>query len=137
MRPWRWRRAIAKAALASASEAFDESWRTGEDAARLRSWMRDPKALPFDHCPLRPIAGTALAQAVPAPANAIFFSRSDAGILANVVLLGEYVAQLGVDQTGRPAPTIAWLTDPARPNSDPRTTYPELACGVAAETLTA
>lgn len=83
IRPWRWRRAVAKAALATASAAFDEPWRTGDDAARLRHWMRDPKALPHDHCPMRQIAGTALSVAVPAPSNAVFFTRSGSAVVAN------------------------------------------------------
>jgi hypothetical protein len=135
IRPWRWRRAVAKAALATASAAFDEPWRTGGDATRLREWMRDPQALPHDHCPMRPIADTVLAVAVPAPSSAIFFTQSGSAIVANVVLLGEYLFQLEVDDAGREAPSTAWLTDPQRPAGDPTVSYAELTSGWAAAQL--
>jgi nucleotide-binding universal stress UspA family protein len=136
VRPWRWRRAVAKAALACAAEVFDEAWRTGPDAARLREWMRDPKALPYDHCPLRNVSDSIFAHVVPPPSNAVFFTRSEAGgVVANIVLLGTQLAQIVVDSEGRALPTRAWLTDPARPNGDPRMTYAELTSGLAAERL--
>lgn len=68
---------------------------------------------------MRAIAGTAVTIAVPAPSNAVFFTRSGAALVANVVLLGEYLFQLVVDETGRDAPNIAWLTDPRRPRAIP------------------
>lgn len=55
--------------------------------------------------------------------------------MANVVLLGTRLAQIVVDTEGRDVPARAWLTDPARPNGDPRMTYAELASGFAAEQL--
>jgi hypothetical protein len=134
VRPWRWRRAFAKAALACAAEIFDEGWRTGRDAARLRNWMRDPKALAYDHCPLRQVTDSVIGRVVPAPANAVFFRRIASGdIVASIVLLGRYMADLPVDTEGRDVPGQAWLTDPKRPNGDPRTTFAELASGFAAE----
>lgn len=135
VRPWRWRRAIAKAALATASAAFDEQWRLGDDAARLRDWMRDPKALPHAHCPMSPLTGAVLAVAVPAPSNAIFFTRSGFAVVANVVLLGEYLFQLVVDESGRDAPEVAWLTDSRRPTGNSTVTYSELTSGYAAHQL--
>lgn len=134
IRPWRWRRAFAKATLACGAEVFDQTWRTGPDAARLRNWMRDPTALPYDHCPLREISDSIIGQIVPAPANAVFFRRGSGGeIVASIVLLGTYMAEIVVDGEGRDLPGRAWLTDPKRPSGDPRITYAEFASGYAAE----
>jgi hypothetical protein len=135
VRPWRWRRAFAKAALALASDVYDAGWREGEDAAQLRLWMRDAKALPHDHCPMRPVAGTVFGQAVPAPACGAWFSKHGDTTLISIVLLGEYLVSLPVDRSGRDVPTRAWLTDPTRPTGDPRLTYAEVASGWAAEQI--
>lgn len=133
VRPWRWRRAFAKAALALASDVYAPRWREGDDAAQLRHWMRDPKALPYDHCPIRSITGTIFETVVPAPSCAAWFSKHESTTILNVVFLGEYIMSLPVDASGRDVPTRAWLTDPRRPAGDPRTTYVKLASGRAAE----
>lgn len=60
VRPWLWRRAFAKIALAAGSVAYDEDWRTSSDAEQLRRWMRDKDALPYDYCPLERVAGSSI-----------------------------------------------------------------------------
>jgi len=84
---------------------------------------------------MSPLTGAVLAVAVPAPSNAIFFTRSGFAVVANVVLLGEYLFQVVVDESGRDAPEVAWLTDSRRPTGNPTVTYSELASGYAAQQL--
>jgi hypothetical protein len=96
--------------------------------------MRDPKALPYDHCPLRQVTDSVIGRVVPAPATAVFFRRIASGaIVASIVLLGSYMADLTVETEGRDLPEQAWLKGPMRPNGDPRTTFAELVSGFAAE----
>jgi hypothetical protein len=126
VRPWIWRREIAKIALACSSVAYAEDWRTGDDALLLRAWMRDPKALPYDHCPFEQIENTPLDGIVPAPDHAMFFMRGSEQTILTIVLFGELVFKLPVDSTGRPAPDIAWYLDTTKPDAPGTTTRGQL-----------
>jgi hypothetical protein len=130
IRPWVWRREIAKIALACGSVAYPETWRTGDDAVLLRAWMRDPEALPYDYCPFQNAEDTPLKGVVPAPHHAMFFLRASQQTILVVVLFGEMVFKFPVDSTGRPAPGIAWHLDTTQPNDHGTTTRGLLMLGM-------
>ena len=130
VRPWCWRRALAKIALAAGSVAYDEAWRRSPDAALLREWMRDKDALPHDHCPFERIAGGRLARLVEPPHHAVFFEPADGAMIVNVVLFGDIAFKLPVDTTGRPRPQIAWYLDTRRPRANGETTWSRLLTNV-------
>lgn len=130
VRPWVWRRALAKVALACGSVAYPPDWRLSGDATLLRTWMRDREALPYDHCPMSDIP-EALRSLVPAPSHAMFFQAGEDATILTVVLFGELAFRLPMETTGRPVPDVAWFLDVSRPTSDGRTTFQQLLARAA------
>lgn len=126
IRPWVWRREIAKIALACGSDAYDEHWRLSQDAGLLRKWMRDVNALPYDHCPIVGVAETELQYLFPAPAHGMFFVRGAAATILTVVMFGDIAFKIPVDTTCRSVPHLAWYLDPARPFDQGETTFHRL-----------
>lgn len=135
VRPWVWRREIAKIALACGSVAYPEEWRRSEDADLLRTWMRDAKALPYDHCPIERVADTELQHAFPAPAHGMFFMRGAVSTILTVVLFGDIAFKIPVDTAGRGVPQIAWYLDPNRPVDQGETTFGRLMMNAALRKL--
>ncbi len=130
IRPWRWRRAFAKIASAAGSVAYDEDWRISSDAAQLRHWMREKDALPYDHCPLESVAGSAIEPLVQPPHHLVCFLPGGPTTQLAVVLFGEYCLRLPVETAGRPRPTVAWDLDPHRPRAHGETTWNRLLEGM-------
>lgn len=126
IRPWVWRREIAKIALACGSVAYAEDWRLSRDADLLRTWMRDAKALPYDHCPIERVAGTELQHVFPAPAHGMFFMHGADHTILTVVLFGDAAFKIPVDTAGRPVPQVAWYLDPDRRSDQGEATFDRL-----------
>jgi hypothetical protein len=123
VRPWRWRRLFAKIALAAGSVAYDKDWHTSSDAQQLRHWMRDKDALPYDHCPLERVAGSAIEPLVEPAHHVVCFLPGAAATQLAVVLFGEYCLRLPIDTAGRSRPVVAWDLDPHRPRVHGETTW--------------
>lgn len=133
IRPWVWRREIAKVALACGSVAYPENWRLSADAQLLRTWLRDLSALPYDHCPIERVVETELQHVFLAPAHGMFFmrGRSSNQTILTVVLFGDIAFKIPVDTTGRPVPQVAWHLDPERPSEQGETTFDRLMMNAA------
>jgi hypothetical protein len=131
IQPWVWRREVAKIALACGSVAYPEEWRRSEDAALLRAWMRDPKALPYDHCPMEHVADTELRHIFPVPSHGRFFMKGTEATILTIVLFGGVAFKLPVDRAGRSVPQQAWRLDPATPTDCGDTSFDRLMMDAA------
>jgi hypothetical protein len=120
-----WRREAAKIALAVGSLVYPPSWRSSEDAHRLREWMhnRDSSTEDGQAPPLVPThvePGSWLAEG---DEHLIFFMRLKDGVYACVCVFGSSYFAVPVDTTGMAVPQQAWRLDWRKPSKDGSTTW--------------
>jgi hypothetical protein len=121
-----WRREAAKIALSAGSLVYPPSWRSSEDAHRLREWMhnRDSSTDDGQAPPLVPShieRGTLVAEG---DEHLLYFLRMmDGNTHMNVFLFGCTSFAVPVDTTGMPAPQQAWRLDWRKPSKDGATTW--------------
>jgi hypothetical protein len=131
-RPWVWRRELAKIALGCASKAYPKSWQGSEDADRLRAWMRDPKALPYDHCPFEAVEGSPAEPYATPPTHTLFFIAGNDQTVLVVILFGSIVFKIPVETANTyPRPQVAWQLDTTKPNDPGETTFERLTMNAA------
>jgi HNH endonuclease len=124
-----WRREAAKIGLAVGSLIYPPSWRSSEDAHRLREWMnnRDSSTEDGQAPPLVPDhiePGTFVSEGAE---HLLYFMRpGDNDTFLNVVLFGCSYFAVPVDTTGMPVPQQAWRLDWRRPSKDGATTLDDL-----------
>ena len=121
-----WRREAAKIALAVGSRVYPLSWRSSEDAHRLREWMhnRDSSTEDEQAPPLVPDhvePGSRLAEG---DEHLLYFtSPGDGATYLHVVLFGNSHFTVPVDTTGMAVPQQAWRLDWRKPSKDGLTTW--------------
>jgi hypothetical protein len=123
-----WRREAAKIALAVGSLVYPPSWRSSEDAHRLREWMhnRDFSTEDRQAPPLVPThveSGSWLAED---DEHLVFFIHLKDGVYAAVCLFGCSYFAIPVDTSGMPVPQQAWRLDWRKPSKDGSTTWDDL-----------
>jgi HNH endonuclease len=124
-----WRREAAKIALAASSLVYPPSWRTSEDAHRLREWMhnRDPSTDDGQAPPLVPShipPGSLLTEN---DEHLLYFMRlGDGSTYVNIFLFGCSYFAVPVDTTGIAVPQQAWRLDWRKPSKDGSTTWDEV-----------
>lgn len=129
MRTDAWRREAAKIGLAVGSLVYPSSWRSSEDAHRLREWMhdRDPSTDDGQAPPLVPThveRGTLFAEG---EEHLLYFMRfRDGNVYLNVLLFGSSCFAVPVDTTGMAVPQQAWRLDWRKPSKDGAITYDDL-----------
>jgi hypothetical protein len=124
-----WRREAAKIGLAVGSLVYSTSWRSSEDAHRLREWMHnrgssteDGQAPPLVPDHIEP--GTFVLEG---DEHLLYFMRrGDDDTFLNVVLFGCSHFVVPVDTTGMPFPQQAWRLDWRKPSKDGATTLDDL-----------
>jgi hypothetical protein len=123
-----WRRGAAKIGLAVGSLVYPPSWRSSEDAHRLREWMhdRDPSTEDGNAPPLVPTHVEAGSWLPETDEHLIFFMRLRDDVYACVCLFGSSYFAVPVDTTGLAVPQQAWRLDWHKPTKDGATTLEDL-----------
>jgi HNH endonuclease len=120
-----WRREAAKIALAVGSLVYPSSWRSSEDAHRLREWMhdRDSSTENGQAPPLVPTHVETGSWLVEGDEHLVFFMRLKDGVYICVCLFGSSYFAVPVDTTGMAVPQQAWRLDWRRPSKNGSTTW--------------
>jgi hypothetical protein len=128
MRTDAWRREAAKIGLAVGSLVYPPSWRSSEDAHRLREWMhnRDSSTEDGQAPPLVPTHVEPGSWLAAGDEHLIFFMRLKDGVYACVCLFGNSYFAVPVDTTGMAIPQRAWRLDWRKPARDGSTTWDDL-----------
>jgi hypothetical protein len=124
-----WRREAAKIGLAVGSLVYPSSWRSSDDASRLREWMhnRDSSTEDGQAPPLVPThveRGTLFAEG---DEHLLYFMRVRNGdVYLSILLFGCSCVAVPVDTTGVEVPQQAWRLDWRKPPKDGEITFEDL-----------